>query len=155
MAMKIKWKKPDEAVSEVIGAILMVGIGVALFSILYFIVMSYPFTPSVPSVDIVGSIQGDSIVLEHRGGDSLDQNATVSFIVGATKISNTVGFFLNDSNGNNRWDVGEQLVYHPPEGMTNLQVEATVIDMDSNSIMMMGVLQEGETTCYSFTSYIC
>jgi hypothetical protein len=146
MAMKIKWKKPDGAVSEVIGAILMVGIGVALFSILYFIVMSYPFTPSVPSVDIVGSIQGDSIVLEHRGGDSLDQNATVSFSVGATRISNTVGFFLNDSNGNNRWDVGEQLVYHPPEGMTNLQVEATVIDMDSNSIMMMGVLQEGETT---------
>ena len=57
--MKIKWKKSDGAVSEVIGAILMVGIGVALFSILYFIVMSYPFTPSVPSVDIVGSIEGD------------------------------------------------------------------------------------------------
>ena len=144
--MKIKWKKQDGAVSEVIGAILMVGIGVALFSILYFIVMSYPFSPSVPSVDIVGSIEGDSIVLEHRGGDSLDQNATVSFIVGAMRISNTVGFFLNDSNGNNRWDVGEQLVYHPPEGMTNLHVEATVVDMDSNSIMMMGILQEGETT---------
>ena len=30
--------------------------------------------------------------------------------------------------------------------MTNLQVEATVIDMDSNSIVMMAVLQEGETT---------
>ena len=30
--------------------------------------------------------------------------------------------------------------------MTNLQVEATVIDTDSNSIMMTAVLQEGETT---------
>ena len=144
--MKIKWKKSDGAVSEVIGAILMVGIGVALFSILYFIVMSYPFTPSVPSVDIVGSIEGSNIVLEHRGGDSLDQNATVSFTVGGTRISNTVGFFLNDSNGNHRWDIGEQLVYHYNSSMTNLQVEVTVIDTDSNSIMMMGVLQEGETT---------
>ena len=145
MAMKIKWKKSDGAVSEVIGAILMVGIGVALFSILYFIVMSYPFTPSVPSVDIVGSIEGSNIILEHRGGDSLDQNATVSFIVGATRISKTVQDLLIDSNGNHRWDVGERLVYYN-SSMTNLQVEATVIDRDSNSIMMMGVLQEGETT---------
>jgi hypothetical protein len=145
MAVKIKWKKLDGAVSEVIGAILMVGIGVALFSILYFIVMSYPFSPSVPSVDIVGSIEGSNIVLEHRGGDSLDQNATVSFIVGGTRISNTVGFFLNDTNGNHRWDIGEQLVYNN-SSMTNLQVEATVIDTDSNSIMIMTVLQEGKTT---------
>jgi len=143
--MKIKWKKSDGAVSEVIGAILMVGIGVALFSILYFIVMSYPFTPSVPSVDIVGSIEGSNIVLEHRGGDSLDQNATVSFIVGGIRISDTVGFFLNDTNGNNRWDIGEQLVYNytVSGNITGLQVEATVVDRDSNSIMMMGVLQEG------------
>jgi hypothetical protein len=148
MDMEIKWKKSDSAVSEVIGAIMMVGIGVALFSVLYFIIMSYPFTPSVPSVGIVGSIQGDSIVLEHRGGDSLDQNATVSFIVGGTRISDTVGFFLNDTNGNHRWDIGEQLVYNYnlSGNMTDLQVEATVVDRDSNSIMMMEVLQKGEIT---------
>jgi hypothetical protein len=148
MDMKMKWKKLDGAVSEVIGAILMVGIGVALFSILYFIVMSYPFSPSVPSVDIVGSIEGSNIVLEHRGGDSLDQNATVSFIVGGTRISKTVHDLLIDSNGNYRWDISEQLVYHYnlSGNMTGLQIEATVVDRDSNSIMMMGVLQEGETT---------
>jgi hypothetical protein len=148
MDMKRKWKKQDDAVSEVIGAIMMVGIGVALFSVLYFIVMSYPFTPPVPSVDIVGSIQGDSIVLEHRGGDSLDQNATVSFIIGGVRISDTIGFFLNDSNGNHRWDIGEQLAYNytVSGNITGLQVEATVVDRDSNSIVMMGVLQEGETT---------
>ena len=148
MEEKMKWKKPDQAVSEVIGAILMVGIGVALFSILYFIVMSYPFTPPVPSVDIVGSIQRDSIVLEHRGGDSLDENATISFIVGGTRISKTVRDLLIDSNGNHRWDISEQLIYHYnlSGNMTGLQVEATVVDRDSNSIMMMGVLQEGETT---------
>jgi len=145
MDMKIKWKKSDDAVSEVIGAILMVGIGVALFSILYFIVMSYPFTPSSPVVDIVGTIEGNNIILEHRGGDSLDLDVTVSFIVGGTRISATVDDYLIDSNGNNRWDIGERLVY-PSGDMTNLQVEATVVDMDSNSIVMMGVLQEGETT---------
>ncbi|MBE3122377.1 MAG: type IV pilin N-terminal domain-containing protein [Thermoplasmata archaeon] len=143
--MKIKWKKSDDAVSEVIGAILMVGIGVALFAILYFIVMSYPFTPSSPSVDIVGIIEGNNIILEHRGGDSLGLDATVSFVVGGTRNSATVGDYLIDSNGNNRWNVGERLVI-PYGDMTNLQVEATVVDMDSNSIVMMGVLQEGETT---------
>jgi len=145
MDMKIKWKKSDDAVSEVIGAILMVGIGVALFAILYFIVMSYPFTPSSPSVDIVGTIEGNNIVLEHRGGDSLGLDATVSFIVGGTSNSTTVDHChcLNDLNGNNRWNIGERLVI-PYGDMTDLQVEATVIDKDSNSIVMMGVLQEGE-----------
>lgn len=145
MDMKIKWKKSDDAVSEVIGTILMVGIGVALFSILYFIVMSYPFTPSSPSVDIVGTIEGTNMILEHRGGDSLDLDTTVSFVVGGIWNSATVDDYLIDSNGNNQWDIGERLVI-PYGDMTNLQVEATVIDMDSNSIVMMGVLQEGETT---------
>jgi hypothetical protein len=143
MDMKIKWKKSDDAVSEVIGAILMVGIGVALFAILYFIVMSYPFTPSSPSVDIVGTIEGNNIILEHRGGDSLDLDTTVSLIVGVTRNITTVDAYLKDSNGNNRWDIGEQLVV--PYGiMTNLRVEAIVVDIDSNSIVMMGILQEGE-----------
>jgi FlaG/FlaF family flagellin (archaellin) len=143
--MKIKWKKSDDAVSEVIGAILMVGIGVALFSLLYFIVMSYPFTPPSPSVDIVGTIEGNSIILEHRGGDSLDLDTTVSFAVGGTRNSTTVDDYLIDSNENGRWDIGERLVI-PCGDMTNLQVEATVVDMDSNSIVIMAVLQEGETT---------
>jgi FlaG/FlaF family flagellin (archaellin) len=145
MDMNIKWKKSDDAVSEVIGAILMVGIGVALFSILYFIVMSYPFTPPSPSVDIVGTIEGNNIILEHRGGDSLDLDTTVSFTVGGTRNTTTVDTYLNDTNGNNRWNIGERLVI-PYGDMTNLQVEATVVDMDSNSIVMMGVLQVGETT---------
>jgi hypothetical protein len=145
MDMKIKWKKSDDAVSEVIGAILMVGIGVALFSLLYFIVMSYPFTPPSPSVDIVGTIEGNSIILEHRGGDSLDLDTTVSFAVGGTRNSTTVDDYLIDSNGNGRWDIGERLVILYGD-MTNLQVEATVFYMESNSIVIMAVLQEGETT---------
>lgn len=139
--MRIERKKSDKAVSEVIGAILMVGIGVALFSILYFIVMSYPFTPPLPSVDIVGSIEENYIIMEHRGGDSLGQNTIVSFTVGATRISKTVQELLIDLNGNNRWDIGERLVYFN-SSMTNLHVEVTVVDTVSNSIVVTAVLQE-------------
>jgi hypothetical protein len=71
-------------------------------------------------------------------------NTEFLLTLGGTQESIALSEYLDDSNGNNQWDIGEQLVY-PTGDITGLQVEATVVDVSSNSVVMMGVLQEGET----------
>jgi hypothetical protein len=143
MDLKREGKKKDEAVSDVLGAVLMLSMAVALFAIVYIVVMSFPFHSSAPRVDIVGTIQGNTIVLEHLGGESISATSKVSVVINSTQHSLNVSQYLVDSNGNKLWDMGERLVY-PSGNITNLRVVATVIDMGSNSIVMTGVLQEGK-----------
>ncbi|DAC73089.1 MAG TPA: hypothetical protein DSN98_01985 [Thermoplasmata archaeon] len=136
----------NEAVSEVLGAILMLAIAVALFALVYIIVMAYPFNSSPPRVDIVGTIQGNTIVLEHRGGESISASSKVSVVVNGSEYSLKVSEYLVDTNRNNRWDVGEQLIYYPSVDIKGLRVEATVVDVNTNSIVMMEIIQQGGDT---------
>ena len=46
-----KMKKANEAVSDVLGTILLLGITISLFSVLSVVVLSYPFNPNPPSVN--------------------------------------------------------------------------------------------------------
>ena len=72
----MKDNRKNMAVSDVVGTVLLLGITVALFSTLCVGVLSYPFSPSEPAVNIVGTRVGDYLILEHRGGEalSLDTN---------------------------------------------------------------------------------
>ena len=56
MLKKIRSK---QAVSEVIGVVLLLGITISLFAILNFSVFHFSFNPSVPSVNLIGTIDKD------------------------------------------------------------------------------------------------
>lgn len=142
--MRLKIRRSNEAVSEIIGTILLLSIAVSLFSLLSFVVLSYPFNPSPPSVNLVGSISGTNMTLEHYGGDSLDVTSKVIIMINGTSTNVNITEFLDDSNNNNLWDIGEKLVY-PVGDVTGGQVEVTVVDAKSNSIIMSGILQEEGT----------
>ena len=64
-------ERKDKAISEVLGVILLLVITVTLFSGLSYVVLTYPFHPSPPSVDIVGMLDDKNITLSHRGGEIL------------------------------------------------------------------------------------
>ena len=53
-----KMKKAEEALSEVVGTVMLLGMAVSLFSVLSIVVLTHPFNPSAPSVNIVGMIDG-------------------------------------------------------------------------------------------------
>ncbi len=142
-----KVKRNNLAVNEVLDTILLIGIAVALFSVLSFIVLTYPFEPSTPSVNIVGFVDGNDIVLEHRGGESLDLDTEVLITVGGEKLAqNKVRDFLDDNfEDDGLWGLGEILNY-TSDAIDGNQVTVTIIDTKSNSVVMMGTLQEGFST---------
>ena len=141
--MKMKLIKSNNAVSEVIGVALLLAITISLFSLLSFVVLSYPFTPSQPSVNLVGYIMDNNIIIEHYGGESLDDKTVVIIRINETitKINITDTDF--DENDNGFWDLGEKFRYFIGNNMGE-QIEVTVVDIWSNSIIMNGIIQEGK-----------
>jgi len=62
----------DNAVNEILGTILLLGISVSIFSIVYMSVLTFPYAPSTPSSNIYFSLDETKIVLTHFGGKELD-----------------------------------------------------------------------------------
>jgi hypothetical protein len=56
----------------------MLGISTSTFTVVYFQVISVP----APIVEISGMMDENSVVLMHRGGESLDLDTKLSFNVG-------------------------------------------------------------------------
>lgn len=140
----MKIRKSNDAVSEVLGTVLLLGMTVSLFSLLSFTVLSYPFNPSSPSVNLVGYVVETNVILEHYGGESLESTTAVIMRIQGTSTKINITDFLNDENNNALWDLGEQLIY-PVGNATGEQIEVTVVDIRSNSIIMSGILQEEGT----------
>lgn len=138
----MKIKNSDEAISEIVGTILLLGIAVILFSALFIFVLSSPFTPSSPSANLIGFVEGNNVIIEHHGGDSLDLDTTEILIrkgYDGTRVN--AGDYVDDTNGNGKWDIGERLVYSFNGSITGWQIETDIIDQLSNSIVMSGILQ--------------
>ncbi len=143
----MKHKKTDEAVSEIVGTILLLGITVSLFSVICVIVLSYPFSPSSPSTNLVGMVEGEYLLIEHRGGKALDLGTKVSLTIGDNMSEIiTVGdkdYLNNESKGDNRWGIGEWFVYHN-EDIKGKKVGIAVVDVESDSVILIETFQGNE-----------
>ncbi len=136
----MKHKRADEAVSEIVGTILLLGITVSLFSVICVIVLSYPFSPSSPSTNLVGMVEGDYLLIEHRGGKALDLGTKVSLTIGDNMSEIiTVGdrdYLNNESKVDNRWGIGEWFVYQNGN-ITGKKVGIAVVDVESDSVILI------------------
>jgi len=143
-----KWKKnirsfkeSSDLVAEIIGTVLLLGIAVSIFSTLYVVVFSYPFPTSSPNVILIGTIEGNNIIIEHNGGEALSLDAEI--IIGETNNMNSfaVGDFLDDeSKINGVWNIGEKIFYPFEYNISRTQVEIMTVDTDSNSLILIGTL---------------
>ena len=141
----MKHKKTDEAVSEIVGTILLLGITVSLFSVICGIVLSYPFSPSSPSTNLVGMVEGEYLLIEHRGGKALDLGTKVSLTIGdnMSKIIIVGDYLNNESKGDNRWGIGEWFVYQN-NNITGKKVGIAVVDVESDSVILIETFQGNE-----------
>jgi flagellin-like protein len=141
MVKKIRSK---QAVSEVIGVVLLLGITISLFAVLNFYVFHFSFNPSVTSVSLIGTIDkaNNIINIEHNGGESLEGNIKVIISIGSHVYQNTSGKLLLDTNADNKWNFGETVRFHSPETMTNKYVRVEVMDPVRNTILLSVVLQQ-------------
>jgi hypothetical protein len=148
----MKNKRVKLAVSEIIGVVLLLGIAVSLFVVVQLIVLSYPFEPSPPSLSLIGSIsEQGNITIEHHGGESISLDAKIRiFIDGVEPMDPFIAqnnLSLGTSNGDDFWNIGEIVIISDfKEDLTDAtieRVEAYVIDNETNSIIMSGILRGG------------
>lgn len=80
--------------------------------------------------------------IRHRGGKALDLDTEFTLTIAGTNEKLTVGDYLNNEfKENGMLNIGERVVY-PTGDIMDLEVSVTVIDIKSNSVIMMAVLQE-------------
>jgi len=153
----MKIKRTDDAVSEIVGTVLLLLIVVAVFSGIYIIVLTPPSDTPQPFVTIVGKVEemdgvvenlGNldetaDVVLIHRGGESISLDSKILMTIGSTIVDMTVGNCLDaKSKEDGAWTIGEQIVY-PIGNEIYLHVEITIVDVESDSVIFMGVVQTG------------
>ena len=141
----------NKAVSEVLGTILLLGISVALFSIIYISLFSIQATPSTPSVNIVGTIKNNQLILDHMGGEDLklDTKIIMHFPDDTRKslLVKENDYLPAQAKIDNKWNIGEQFTYSL-NGETSFNrfqpLDLTVVDQDSNSVIMNGIVKEAK-----------
>ncbi len=143
-----KNQRKNQAVSEVFGTLLLIGIGVSLFVLLAIVTFSMPsvfFSDTPPSVNIIGRMEGNSVIFEHHGGQSMPLDTEITVMFAEIPVVMTVGDVLESaSKADGEWNIGEKIVF--PYNNPNLpimQISVTITDKASNSVVMRGVLQEG------------
>lgn len=144
----MKKNRVNHAVSEIVSVSLLLGISISLFSGVQLIVFSYPYEPSPPSLDLVGSIDQENILIEHHGGESISLDAQIRVIIGSTNYISIIAKDYLDSNSSDdddKWEIGEIVSYNSNINLTGIRVETTVVDKETNSIVMTGIIQGGNS----------
>lgn len=138
----MKNKRAKKAVSEIVGTALLLGISIALFSIVQVIALNLPNNTNPPTVRLVGNIGNETIYIVHHGGESLSLDTEIIFRINDTTYSWTAREILNQSssNGDNVWNIGEKVDYYGD--LSGKQVMITVVDVESNTVIMQSTIQE-------------
>jgi hypothetical protein len=145
---KCRNKINKHAVSEILGTVLLLVMSIAIFTSVYFFVIDQSTNSkdrALPSSSIAGLTSEDKyIILEHRGGEDVSLESQVVLLIGGKSYNFTVADLLDfESKKDGAWNIGEKLVFSAVD-ITDLQVEVTITDYESNSVIMGGILQEGE-----------
>jgi hypothetical protein len=133
-------------VAEIIGTVLLLGIAVAIFSTLYVVVFAYPFPTSSPNVTLIGTIEGSNIIIEHHSGEALSLDTEIPMIIAGEKVliynrTPTAMDLLDDaSKEDGVWNIGERIVYPFVYKISGTQVEIMTVDIESNSLVLVGTL---------------
>jgi flagellin-like protein len=133
-----------QAVSEVIGVVLLLGMTVSLYVILNTNVSSFSFSSPAPVVNLIGTIDktNNMIYVEHNGGESLEGTTNIRITIGSDTYSKNTGDLLIDANYDYKWNFGEVIQFSfNGIDITGKYIQVTVAD--SNSILLSAVLQQG------------
>lgn len=132
-------KRSNKAVSEVVGTLLLLGMSISFFTVIYISVLTLYPTATSPSVDFICSVDDNNVTLEHRGGKSLNLDTELILSIDSINDKFTAGDYLNnEAKVNGVWNIGERVVY-PVGDITDKKVSLTVIDIKSNSVIMLVV----------------
>jgi len=134
--------KKSNAVSEMLGTMLLLLIVISVFSLIYVQVLSDDGPENKTIVKIGGRIEGTNVVLEHQGGEPLELDTEISITVGGVEYLGSVGNWLDDKNDDGMWNVGESMLFSFEYNLSRIgdyqKVDITAIDTWSDSVIFMG-----------------
>ncbi|MDN5310210.1 MAG: hypothetical protein PWP14_1604 [Methanolobus sp.] len=136
-----------DAVSEVIGEVLMTAIAVLAFSVIAVFILSYAAPQEKVYADIQGwiSVDSDKIHLRHTGGETIDVARIRAIIIINGNAREIPPAQLQNIKGNNAWDLGETIEINTSQLWNeNINkddyVAATLVSTDSNLVIKSGTL---------------
>jgi uncharacterized repeat protein (TIGR01451 family) len=138
----MKNRRRNLAVSELIGTILMLGMAVSSFAMIYHYFQTAPTPNPAPIVEISGSINENYIEFMHHGGEPLSLDTEFLVSLGGKIKSIKVGDFLdNKSKLNGVWNIGEKVIYPITFDYDYINYpygNIYVVDKKSNSLLLTG-----------------
>ena len=143
-----KNQRKNRAASEVVGTLLLVSIGVSLFALLAVVTFTMPsifFSDPTPSTNIIGRVDGNTVVFDHYGGRPLPLDTKITVMFAETPVTMTVGDLLDASSKiDGQWNIGERIVIvNNDPNLPIMLINVLITDTASNTVVMRGVLQEG------------
>jgi len=134
------------AVSSIVGTVLLLLIAVSSFTLIYLNVLSDQGPAAKVYVDIVGTVEGKNVILEHRGGESLDLDTEIRVTIGGEEQRIIVGDNLDYADSaNGQWDLGERVIIPFEYDIDDLDeyMEADVMAFEgiTNSLAFMGKIE--------------
>ena len=147
------FSRNTEAVSEIIGEVLLTGIAVIAFSIIAVFIFSTANPDDRVYADIDGwvNVNEDSIVLRHAGGEAIDLGITrVLLDLNGTRKELGPDDLVSLS-GNDAWQLGEMITINTSSLWNivineNDSISTAIINKDSNLVIKSGTLLGFERT---------
>ncbi|MBP1908618.1 type IV pilin [Methanolobus bombayensis] len=151
--------RDDNAVSEIIGEVLLTAIAVLAFSVIAVFIFSYLESDDIVHADIDGwvDVNSDTVYIRHTGGESIDLNKVeVVLNLNGTRrdLSSSQ---LEQIIGSNSWNLGQTIVIDADVLWNTTINEDDYVGMillqkDSNFVIESGSLLGEETGIDSGTS---
>ena len=148
--------KENTAVSEIVGEILMLLLVTSTFGVMYYHVSSIPPPSNPPNVTIVGRLEGNTLVLEHKRGDPLSLDTKITLRMITMNETFVVKDYLDaNARKDGVWNIGESVIYPFPYNLSNIQsyfaTNVNTIDLESNSLVFYATLDVYPETDLSVT----
>lgn len=135
------------AVSEIVGTLILIVIAISTFTAVSLIVLnpwSHFDEESAPQVLLVGFIEDNDVVIEHKGGIPLETQTKLTVTIDSTVDTFDVDDFTYwfDQNSDGQWTVGERVIY-PGGNLSGRRVACMIVDVEKNSIIFDKLIQKG------------
>ena len=123
----------EKAVSEVIGAVLLISVtvlGVALVATTFF---SLSGPSEIPHVSVVAGATDTTFVLSHEGGDALAEGSYRIYVDSGSGLEEKEFILTGDDNV---WSLGETLTYNYSGTTKPERVVISVLDQEGGEMMV-------------------
>lgn len=142
--------KKEDAVSSILGTLLLLIIAIALFSILFTVVSGLEPINKGPSSHILAYSKDNKIIIEHFGGESVDIRSKLLIFRNNIDLSEEIGNLMDEkSKEDGYWNIGEQIIYDLVKDGDSLfyersiyanKVSFSIINYFENNILVSGNL---------------